>query len=202
MRRALGPFLVLALLLAPAFAEDKDLERHFLSDSTQVGDWCTLEARVAVDSGDVAGLPSRVIVTYRVTEANTDGFEVKTETTPPHDNEWKTKHFHRGSKSLKDLLQLGPDVKVTDMQQSEETLTVGERPFKCQKVTFVTTERELQQRNELWLSSDLKSMRIVALSTRVLAGAKTRVRLDMEVRGFGDKDRVLWGKRAEDLLRD
>jgi hypothetical protein len=202
VRRALVP-LLLALLLVPALADEKELAHHFLGDSTQVGDWCTLEAKVAVDGGDVAGLPSRVIVTYRVTEATADAFEVKTESTPPHDDEWKTKHFRRGSKSLTELLQLGPDVKVTDLQQSDDqTLTVGDRQFKCQKLSFLTTQGELQQQNELWLSADMKSLRIVALSTRVTSDRKLRVRLDMEVRGFGDKDHVLWGKRAEDLLKD
>jgi len=204
MRRALVVLVALALLVAPA-AADEDLPRHFLSDASLAGDWSTLEATLTIEPADdpaAAALPRRLLVTYRVKSVWGEVFEVATETLTSQDAESSTRRFPKSSKRLRDLLGVSDEASITDVMVSSEERKVAGRAFPCSKITFVTTEGKLVQQNELWIAPEMRSLRICALSTRVISSAGgPRVSLDMEVRGYGTADETLWGKTASELAK-
>jgi hypothetical protein len=203
VRRALAPLLALALLLAPASAADDDtlLPQHFLSDSTAVGDWSTFEARLSFGEpcAERASVPEKIIVTYRVKAVDANGTSVAVETLPPHEREWETRHFKKGSKSLRELLGLGASVELSHVRSEQERRTFDDHEVDATHVTFTTREGELVQRNELWTQPIGMGLRILALSTRVISGPTPRLNLEMELRGYGSADKTMWGRTAEEL---
>jgi hypothetical protein len=202
MVRALVVVVLLALLVAPGRADEPELVRHFLSDTTQEGDWSTCEAKISFEAPDPsqAALPERLLVTYRVKKVTHDHFEVAIETLPKHGAEWETRHYARGSKTLRELFKFGPEVTVSEVAQSEEDRTVDGKKFHCHRVQFTTTEGSLVQRNDLWLCPVMYGLRICALTTHVIAGpSERRVIVEMELRGFGRAGSKLWGKEAKEL---
>jgi hypothetical protein len=208
VKRALAILAFLALVLGHAAGEEPELRRHFLSDSTRVGDWSTYEVTLAFEPGDLAALanPKRIFVEYRVKEAG-EHCELVTVSAPPHLREWETWRVRKSSRKLRDLLRIPSEVVLSEQIESrEEDYAIdGGGHFKCQHLAFTTTEGTLVQQNDCWLGltpSEFHGLRLVALQARPLQGAARPVTLSLELRGHGRSGSTEWGKTLKELVAE
>ncbi|MEZ0230735.1 MAG: hypothetical protein ACAI25_19090 [Planctomycetota bacterium] len=207
MRRALAVLVLVALALLPAGAADDptnpDLKRHILSSRAVVGDWSTYEATLRSIPGDKPRAPVRFFVTYRVKEVTNTGFVIQTETEPFHSPAWPTHAIPRDSEKLRDLLQLGPEVVISDVSAQNEGKTILDREFPCRRIEFTTTEGTLIQQNVLWFAGeglhDFGGVRLIALTCRPVSGAQRPLALELELRGHGRGGKTQWGATAKEL---
>jgi hypothetical protein len=203
VRRALAGLAVLATLgfgLAHVLGDEHEVSNHVLSDETEAGDWATFLVTTSFDSADdlAPALPSRIGLTFRVKEVHEHAFEIQTETIPHHAHSWEGRRIHRGSKKLSELLGIdGSNERITDLQKGNDKIEVQGKTFACEKVTFKTRSSELVQDCTLWLGRDFHGPRIVRLETHVAEGPKPWVRVQMELRGFGNARTLLWGVEPE-----
>ncbi len=103
--------------------------------------------------------------------------------------------------------------KPEDFQVADEKKTVSGREFACQRLSWSSHETKTTPKgNELttvarwrvWLSRDAKCDGIVAATTELSVTAKGAQELtsttEIEVLGFGNGDKVEWGKKLEEVV--
>lgn len=88
---------------------------------------------------------------------------------------------------------------INGARSAPEKLTVGDRDFDCTKLTFTLRTLDERFKVKLWLSSEIEGTGLVAAEVRRFG--ERAATLTLEVGGFGDEDRTVWGKPAERLAR-
>ncbi len=89
---------------------------------------------------------------------------------------------------------------VRGFKVADDTRTVDERDFACQRVSGTVHRGQGGGKVKLWLASDLKAPGFVALEikSRTPAGDVT---VTFELAGYGDDDKTIWGKTGDELAK-
>jgi len=208
VKRALAILALLALVLGHATGGEPELRRHFLSDSTKVGDWSVYELSLVFEPGDLAAVANakRIFIEYRVKEAG-EHCELATVSDPPHLREWEVWRVRRSSQKLRDLLRIPDEVALSETIESrdEDYVVADGTHFKGQHLAFRTTEGALVQQNDCWLAlspSEFHGLRLIAVHAKAVAGTPRPVTFDMELRGHGRAGKTEWGKTLKELVAE
>jgi len=203
VRRALVLLVAFALSVVPASGDEPDLHFPILGDGTQEGDWTTYLVKTSFDpaaEGLEGALPGRIVVTFRVTDTDEHGFTLKTITDPWHARDWETRRIPRHSKNVTDLLGIDGSEKISFASRPKrERVTIGERTFDCVRLAFKTESGELVQEGTLLASDEWNGPRLVRLELHGVSGPQPWVKLEMELRGFGTEEKLLWGSEPKDV---
>ncbi len=205
-RRAIAVAFLIALVLPLAGAaedpNDPSIRRNVVSSRSGVGDWSAYEVKLR-PLAEKDREPVRYFVTYRVKTATDKAFVIQTETEPFRSPEWPTREVPRETEKLRDLLDLGPEVVLSDFSSGTDKRTIGEREFACRRYEFTTTEGTFVQQNVVWIPGEgvheMGGVRMIALQCKPVSGAARPLLLEMELRGWSRHGRQ-WGSSAKELL--
>jgi len=92
--------------------------------------------------------------------------------------------------------------KVTDVKVENDQKAMGGRTFATKKITFKSDDGRMVVNVSLWISKDVKGSGIVAMHIEGDLQKGTKFTADLEVAGFGSKDKTEFGKSVEDVQKD
>jgi hypothetical protein len=185
------------LVLVPAARADEAKLPWNPFASAKEGDWqvVSIKADARVD-----------VFLYRVTKVTDDKVVVAT------GEHGELVRPRKGDVSLTDFLSKDL-AKPEDFQVADEKKTVAGREFACQRLSWSSSEtKKTPKGNELttvarwrvWISKESKCDGIVSATTELSVTAKGGQELtsttEIEVLGFGNGDKVEWGKKLEEVV--
>jgi serine protease len=149
-------------------------------------DWQTVNASIKMGDEESEKLP----LTFKIGSLQGDDLALHIQV---EDESAEIGAFYRKeTPTIEDLVSLHPD-EVKDVKFSRSKRTVNGREFDCRQVDFtVTHDAGVWTKQSILFNGDVKGAGIVAWSIDVMGMAT----FQMEVAGFGSKDKVEWGERA------
>lgn len=154
--------------------------------SSDAGDWQHVELTFATPDESATGTAQWSIVklegerAHRVFEMEGEEF--------PHGS-----FLRNVTPTLEDFTGIPVGV-VSQVKYRRVNKTVAGRDFTCTKVSFLIGDKDEDWAlEELWLAKDVKGSGLVAWSVNI----NDEFSINFDVRGFGSKDKVEWGKPYE-----
>jgi hypothetical protein len=160
------------------------------------GDWAayTLE----LDDG---GSTERGTFNFEVTKAGKKKVELERTVKGPHEGTGTVEFSREDAITIADyvtgLIERPEQASVSGVRVADDKRTIDGKEFSCKRVAFTMLVQSSRAKIKLWLSDEVAATGLVALEVK-LSGGKTGA-FALELGGYGDDDKTLWGKTADKL---
>jgi hypothetical protein len=159
------------------------------------GDWATYSGtRVDAD-----GKKHEVTSTWRV--ASVEGEDVvvsvfSTDDGKPAAHQADLLFSTKSAPALRTFLQVGKELRISDVKAEDAAHKAGGKEFSCRKVTFNATDGTDSFSGTAWISADVRGGGVV--EARFASARKDGPRIDLRLKGFGNGEKAVWGRLPED----